>query len=123
MLLQNQRDLVQQHTEATLESDPGADVSALKRTAKAVGQQLDVVMSSLRGKSTNPLDWALAMLGLTKSLTPLEVEEVCQHESHRTDAERRGQLAEAVGVLRAFVAKQTSARDPASSRWSWSGFW
>mmetsp|Transcript_70569 Transcript_70569/g.188031 ORF Transcript_70569/g.188031 Transcript_70569/m.188031 type:complete len:754 (+) Transcript_70569:37-2298(+) len=106
MLLQNQRDLLQQHIEATLEAEAGADVSALRRAVQAVQQKLDVVARNLRGSTRNPLEWAFAMFGLSQSATAKEVQDVYEQECLRMDPnsgggnpDRAQQLSEALRVL------------------------
>jgi divalent metal cation (Fe/Co/Zn/Cd) transporter len=47
MLLQNQRDLFQQHIDATLETDEDADISELKKTKEEVEKALHVVQEHL----------------------------------------------------------------------------
>jgi hypothetical protein len=47
LLLQNQRDLFQQHIDATLENDDGADVSQLKQAKEEVEKALHVVQEHL----------------------------------------------------------------------------
>ena len=58
-LLQNQRDLLEQHIDATLEGEPGADVSALKKAMDEIQKKFQVVtrIRCGRGSSSTPWFW------------------------------------------------------------------
>ena len=76
MLLQNQRDLFQQHIDATLENDEGADVSQLKKAKKEVEKALHVVQENLhRKKGADSVEWACSMLGVSCEATLDEIKQ------------------------------------------------
>jgi len=109
LLLQNQRDLLQQHIDASLEGEAGADVSALRKAKAEVEKQLQVVQDNLqRKKGGDPLEWAFVMLGVHKTATQAEVEKQYKEEAARLhpdkygggNPERMQQLNEAMEILR-----------------------
>jgi len=84
MLLQNQRDLLQQHIDTTLQGDEGGDVTALKQAARELDRQLNLVLKNQQMlKNSDKLVWAQMMLGVSKVATLPEVERAFQEQSQR----------------------------------------
>jgi len=103
MLLQNQRDLLQQHIDATPENATDAGVSALREAASELDKTLDAVRSNLVGlKCINKVEWACVMLGVDKVATLEEVEQARKQQATRYqgNAERGKELEEAETILR-----------------------
>ena len=107
MLLQNQRDLFQQHIDATLENDDGADVSQLKQAKEEVEKALHVVQENLfRKKGTDPVEWACSMLGVSREATLDEIKQKFKEEAKRQHPDKQGsdermkQINEAFEILK-----------------------
>ena len=107
MLLQNQRDLLQQHIDATLENDEGADISELKKAKDEVEKALRVVQENLlRKKASDPVEWACSMLGVSRDATLEDVkrafkeEAIRQHPDKQGSDERMKQINEASEILK-----------------------
>lgn len=103
MLLQNQRDLLQQHIDATLENESGADVSALKKTKDEVEKALQVVQENLRRKNgANSLEWACSMLGVSQNATWNDVTQKYKEESKRQHPDKHGNCERMQQINEAF---------------------
>ena len=107
MLLQNQRDLFQQHIDATLENDDGADVSQLKKAKEEVEKALRVVQENLlRNKGADSLEWACSMLGVSREATLDEIKQKFKEEAKRQHPDKQGsdermkQINEAFEILK-----------------------
>mmetsp|Transcript_46666 Transcript_46666/g.123288 ORF Transcript_46666/g.123288 Transcript_46666/m.123288 type:complete len:786 (+) Transcript_46666:31-2388(+) len=124
LLLQNQKDLLRQHIEATLEGESGADVSALKSAAAELDTQLAIVRRNLQQQNRrNPFEWALAMLGLGKVATIDEVERCYQQDVRRLqpdhfggNPERLEQVTQAREIMRSHL-KNSQRRPVAPCAW------
>ena len=91
MLLQNQRDLFQQHIDATLENDDGADVSQLKKAKEEVEKALRVVQENLlRNKGADSLECACSMLGVSREATLEEIKQKFKEEARRQHPDKQG---------------------------------
>eukprot|EP00435_Cladocopium_sp_Y103_P044427 s765_g12.t1 len=91
MLLQNQRDLFQQHIDATLEIDEGADVLQLKKAKEEVEKALQVVQENLlRKKGADPVEWACSMLGVSREATLEEIKKKYSEEALRQHPDKGG---------------------------------
>jgi GTP-binding protein EngB required for normal cell division len=65
LLLQNQRDLLEQHINAAVEGEDGTDVKALKQALAQIETQLAVVQRTLKdNKTLSKVEWARLMLGV-----------------------------------------------------------
>lgn len=107
MLLQTQRDLFQQHIDAALENDEGADISELKKAKEEVEKSLRVVQENLfRKRGSDPVEWACSMLGVSREATWEEIKKKFNQEALRQHPDKRGtderfqQIREAFEILK-----------------------
>jgi len=72
-LLQNQRDLVQEHLDYAASCNKDSDVRALKRAVDQLDEHLQTVKNTRKGTRDKP-EWACLMLGVEATATLDEVE-------------------------------------------------
>ena len=107
MLLQDQQDLLQQHIDATLETDEGADVSQLKKAKEEVEKALLAVQENLLHKNgSDPVEWACSMLGVSRDATLEEARQKFKAQAKRQHPDKQGnddrmkQINEAFEILK-----------------------
>jgi len=118
LLLRSQKDLLEQHINATLEGDAHADIKALKDARDSLEAKLAVVLEEMgKTKRSNPLEWAFAMLALERSATWADVKRKFEQEALRHhpdkrkegDCERMQQLNEARSILEKHLKPRHSS--------------
>lgn len=119
LLLQNQRDLLEQHIQATVEGDDGADVGAMKGALKQIEEQLHIVQNALKQTGAMPKEeWARLMLGAEKRDSLDKCERLFRQQAKRMHPDKFGgnedrmkQLQQAIEILRASDTWFTRAKN------------
>jgi len=110
LLLQSQRDLLQEHVQAAVEGPGGDDLKDLKQTLALIEEQLETAQAALgKDGQKDVLQSARAMLNVTDAACLGEMEKRYKPEAlrlhpdrHGGNPERRQQVNEAHEVLREF---------------------